>query len=131
MDSAPLLQVSVLVVEDHDDTREFVRFVLVDAGALVQSAATALEAERLLRVATPDVVVVDLDLPGEDGYWLLARVRALDVTSRVRMIAATAHVSEDERALALSAGFDAFLVKPFVPDQLVRMIARLAPREWR
>jgi len=131
MDATPLTQVSVLVVEDHDDTRQLTQFILLDAGALVQTAASAAEARTLLELSVPDVVLLDLDLPGEDGYALLASIRSRATPKRVAVIAATAHVSAADRARALSAGCDAFLAKPFAPQHLVNLIASLAPREWR
>jgi CheY-like chemotaxis protein len=131
MELTPLTQISVLVVDDHEDTRGFLAFVLLDAGALVQTASTADEAHHWLDIAAPDVVVVDLDLPGRDGYWLLDVIRGLPTSKAVRAIAATAHASPDERARALAAGFDAYLTKPFEPQHLVNVIAALVPRDRR
>lgn len=128
MNATPLLHVSVIVVEDHDDTRELEVFALLDAGALVEGVATVADAVRLMAVAVPDVVVVDLDLPGEDGYALLRSIRQLASQKRVGVIAATAHALDTDRSRALAAGFDAFLAKPFAPDLLVAVVTALAAR---
>ncbi len=131
MDATPLTQVSVLVVEDHEDTRHLLEFVLLDAGALVQTAASAGDALRLLQVTVPDVVLIDLGMTGRDGYWLLSAIQSLAAEKPVRTIAVTAHVLPRERDRALAAGFDAFLTKPFLPQQLVNVISTLVPRDWR
>ncbi|MBI2203746.1 MAG: response regulator [Candidatus Rokubacteria bacterium] len=125
MQTTPLDQVSILVVDDHDDTRALLQFVLLDAGALVQTVSSAERAHQALQIAVPDVVIVDLELTGRDGYWVLGAIRALNASKRVRVIAGTAHVSASERARALAAGFDGFLTKPFAPDELVTLIAAL------
>lgn len=132
MNAPSLINVSILVVEDHEDTRAFEVFVLLDAGALVQDVARAPDALRLARIAVPDVMIVDLDLPGADGYWLLGAIRGLPTRKHVAMIAATAHASEHERSRAIAAGFDAFIAKPFVPEVLVASVIGLAlPEEQR
>ena len=128
MNATPLLHVSVLVVEDHDDTRELEVFALLDAGALVEGVASVADALRLIAVAVPDVVVIDLDLPDEDGYTLLRNIRQLAAAKRVGTIAATAYAQERDRSRALTAGFDVFLTKPFAPDLLVATVTALAAR---
>ena len=128
MNATPLLHVSVLVVEDHDDTRELEIFALLDAGALVEGVASVADALRLIAVAVPDVVVIDLDLPDEDGYTLLRNIRQLAAAKRVGTIAATAYAQERDRSRALTAGFDVFLTKPFAPDLLVATVTALAAR---
>jgi DNA-binding response OmpR family regulator len=128
LNATPLLHVSVLVVEDHDDTRELEVFALLDAGALVEGVASVADALRLIAVAVPDVVVIDLDLPDEDGYTLLRNIRQLAAAKRVGTIAATAYAQERDRSRALTAGFDVFLTKPFAPDLLVATVTALAAR---
>lgn len=122
MDDAPLTHVSVLVVDDHEDTRTLLDFVLRDAGALVTVVNGAEQARAALRVSVPDVVVIDLQLAAHDGYWVLDVVRSLPAEKRVWLIAATARADAAERAL--SAGFDAYLTKPFPPHDLVTIIER-------
>jgi len=128
LNATPLLHVSVLVVEDHDDTRELEIFALLDAGALVEGVASVADALRLIAVAVPDVVVIDLDLPDEDGYTLLRNIWQLAAAKRVGTIAATAYAQERDRSRALTAGFDVFLTKPFAPDLLVATVTALAAR---
>lgn len=126
MDIRPLLGVAVLVVEDHPDTRDLLSMVLGQAGALVKTVATAYDALTAARILLPDVVTVDLTLDGaEDGYWLLARLRALPSPKPIVVLAFTAHASPEDRARAVAAGFDAYVRKPSDPNDLVDTIVRL------
>ncbi|MBI1735888.1 MAG: response regulator [Candidatus Rokubacteria bacterium] len=126
MDLRPLLGVAVLVVEDHPDTRELLTMVLGQAGALVTAVGTARDALASARILLPDVVTVDLSLTdGEDGYWLLERIRALPSPKPIIALAFTAHASDADRARALGAGFDAYVRKPSDPNELVERITRL------
>ena len=115
---------TILVVEDHDDARELIEGVLENAGARVLSAATTREAiERTIDVR-PDVLVADLGLPGEDGYALLARIRAIYPQSPgARADRLCAGRRDRERTLA--AGFQHHVVKPVDPEDLVQLIGAL------
>jgi PAS domain S-box-containing protein len=123
--SASLRSRKVLVVEDHDDARELVASVLGAAGAEVISAASTREALDYLTCTTPDVVLVDLGLPGEDGYELLRRIRAMEAFDggAVPAVALTAYARTSDRERALAAGFVHYVVKPVDPDELVNVIA--------
>ena len=123
-----LESVRVLVVEDHEDTRELVAAVLEDHGARVDTAASAGEAFDIFRAAAPDVVVADIGLPGEDGYAFIRRVRALssDAGGAVPALALTAYARAEDRNQALAAGFNAHLAKPVDRADLVGAIASLA-----
>jgi PAS domain S-box-containing protein len=120
-DSEVLLDNVVLVVEDHDDSRELTVRVLESAGARVLSAATAEEALDRVSNVRPDAVVADLGLPGQDGYALLARLRAL--YNNIPAIAVTGYAQTNDRDRAFAAGFQEYLVKPIDPYQLVRIVA--------
>jgi CheY-like chemotaxis protein len=111
----------VLVVEDHDDTRELTARVLEHAGARVLSASTAQEALDCVSNLRPDAIVADLGLPGEDGYALLDRLRT--IYRDVPAIAVTAYARTNDRDRALAAGFQEYVVKPIDPHRLVRIVA--------
>jgi CheY-like chemotaxis protein len=85
---------------------------------------------NLLGEWTPDVLVSDIEMPGEDGYSLIRKVRANESSSGTRMpaVALTAHARVDDRMRALSAGYDAHVAKPVEPAELVMVIASLARR---
>ena len=103
--------------------------VLGQAGGLVKAVATARAALTAAEILVPDVVTVDLSLAdGEDGYWLLERLRALRSGKPIVVLAFTAHASREDHARALAAGFDAYLRKPSDPNDLVETIARLITR---
>ncbi len=114
---------SLLVVEDHDDAREMVAGVLAEAGAHVVAASTTAEALSRAAAVRPDVLIADLGLPGEDGYVLLARLRALypDVSA----VALTAYARATDRERAVAAGFQRYVVKPVDPGYLVQIVASL------
>ncbi len=123
-----LVGLHVLVVDDDPDARELIRTVLEYAGALVTVVATARDGLRHLQRVAPDVLVTDIAMPHENGYWLIREVHALGAFTgqRVPTIAITAHAEAHGPERTLSAGFDAHLQKPVDPWELCRVIASLA-----
>lgn len=122
-----LNNVSILVVDDHPDNRSYVIAVLEQAGAQVDTAASAQEAMDYLQHALPTVVLTDIAMPEEDGYELLRRIQLFEHDRGVTIpaIALTAYAKEKDRIQALSAGFQGFLAKPIDPTELVHTIAEL------
>jgi CheY-like chemotaxis protein len=125
MDTSPLAQVSVLVVDDDRDMRTFVEFVLLDAGALVHTASRADEARQAVRVAVPDVAVIDLDLPRRGAYRLQETLHALAPPRRPHVVGTMAQAASDQRARALRAGFEAVVTVPCGRGELVSTVAAL------
>jgi CheY-like chemotaxis protein len=125
-----LAGVRVLVVEDHDDTREFVATALAHYGAEVTTATSAQTAMAAFEQARPQVVVSDIAMPGEHGYSLIQTVRALppERGGRVPALALTAYVRPEDRERVLASGFDQHLAKPVDPIDLASAVARLAER---
>src|SRR5262245_27589431 len=117
----------VLVVDDDQDTLTMLAETLSSHEADVQSASSAAEALEILQWYEPDVLVSDLAMPDEDGYALIAKVRALEMEGckPVHAVALTALVRVEDRTRALSAGFDMFVPKPIEPDELIPVIANL------
>ncbi|HUQ33700.1 MAG TPA: response regulator [Pyrinomonadaceae bacterium] len=119
----------VLVVEDEPDTRIFIETVLAKCGAEVRSCESAAEALEEFRQWRPDFIVSDIGLPGEDGYSLIKKVRAVDERAgQVPAIALTAYATPEDRVRVLSAGFQMHIAKPVEPEELVTVIANLAER---
>lgn len=120
--------VHVMLVEDNPDARNIVRRVLEHCGAVVTVAETARGALRRLRAMAgrPHVLVSDIALPGQDGYWLLRQVRALGRLTTLPAIAITAHRNEYDREETLAAGFQDYFQKPLDLVAFSRAIARLA-----
>lgn len=123
-----LAGVKVLVVDDEADARELAERILRDAHADVASAASAEEALRLLDSAPPDVLVSDIGMPDVDGFDLLAllRARANGQGGDLPALALTAFARPEDRQRALGSGFQAYLVKPLDPAELLATVARLA-----
>jgi PAS domain S-box-containing protein len=114
---------TVLVVEDHDDARELIVGVLEGAGARVVAAATAQEAVERANDVQPDVLVADLGLPDEDGYFVLTRVR--EMYPDIPALALTAHARTTDRERVLAAGFQQHVIKPVDPAQLLQFVVAL------
>jgi CheY-like chemotaxis protein len=122
--------VRVLVVDDEPDARGLIKRVLEECKAVVTTAASAQEALDLLRADRPDVLVSDIGMPGEDGYALIARVRALpgEQGGDTPAVALTAYARAEDRMRAMVAGFQHHVVKPVEPAELVTLVAMLAGR---
>ncbi|MDX2099499.1 MAG: response regulator [Leptolyngbyaceae cyanobacterium bins.59] len=118
----------VLVVEDDSDTRELLAFVLQQNGARVTAVASAAEAIVALHDECPDILVSDIGMPEEDGYSLIRRIRTFPSAHipDVPAIALTAYAREEERTLALNAGFNAHIAKPVDTLELISAIQELA-----
>jgi PAS domain S-box-containing protein len=115
---------TVLIVEDHDDARELIAAVLEAAGARVLSASSTAEALKEARDVRPDLLLADIGLPGEDGYMLLKKLRAIHGAD-LPAIALTAYARASDRERALAAGFQQHVLKPVDPAQLVMTIVSL------
>jgi CheY-like chemotaxis protein len=116
----------VLVIEDNRDSREMYCTALAMAGHDVLEADDATRGLELLKSARPDVALVDIGLPGLNGYDVARRVRADPESRRVLLIAVTGYGSRDDRERARLAGFDHHLVKPVSTDTLLEVLSRTA-----
>ena len=112
----------ILLVEDNDDAREMLRFALAREGHTVLEAASGHEGIELATSATPDIALIDLGLPGRDGYEVARTIRAA-LGRDITLIALTGYGSPDDRRRTEHAGFDAHLVKPLDPVRLSALLA--------
>jgi CheY-like chemotaxis protein len=112
----------VLVVEDHDDTREAMRCLLEVQGHRVEAVGDGAQAVEVALGSRPDVVVIDIGLPGLDGYEVARRLRATAEGKTMRLVALTGYDQPRDRERTHEAGFDAHLVKPVDPDALCRLL---------
>jgi signal transduction histidine kinase/DNA-binding response OmpR family regulator len=127
----PSLQgLRLLVVDDDRDGLELVTTILLGRGAEVRTAATAADGLAALQAWRPDILISDIEMPGEDGYTLIRRVRALDAgaLARVPAVALTAYGRVEDRLRTLSAGYSMHIPKPVDPAELVIVVASLAGR---
>jgi len=115
----------ILVVEDNDDGRETLAMMLRLNGHQVHEADSGPGGVASLETVHPDVAIVDIGLPGFDGYEVARRVRASPDTSGVRLVALTGYGQEDDRRNARAAGFDWFLVKPADMGAITEILAHV------
>lgn len=122
-----LADVRVLLVDDDADTLHVMSVMLADSGAKIETAGSVSQALEVLQWHRPDVIVSDLAMPGEDGYSLIAKIRSLENQDEGHLpaVALTSHVRIEDRARALSAGFNMFVPKPVEPAELINAIANL------
>lgn len=103
---------SVLVVEDNRQNLELVEFLLSDAGFRVRTAVDAKEARRALDREVPDVVLMDMQLPGTDGLSLVSELREREGLVGLPIVALTAHALRGDRERFLEGGCDGYISKP-------------------
>jgi CheY-like chemotaxis protein len=122
--------VRVLVVDDAPYVLQVVTEILEQAGATVTAVGSAVEALARLQSERPHVLLSDLAMPGEGGYWLIGRVRALhpDCGGATPAAALTAYGGPEHRASALRAGFQHHVEKPVGARELIGVVAVLALR---
>jgi PAS domain S-box-containing protein len=138
-DEVPSLEgVRILVVDDEEDARSLLKAVLGKSGAQVMTVSSGVEAMAILAdpqgAARPDVLILDINMPAEDGYRVLERVRVLEAergvapSARIPAIALTAMAHTEDRSKALAAGFRVHVVKPVETGELLVVIANLVER---
>jgi len=128
-EAAPSLRgVRVLVVDDEPDTLETIETVLTQCGADVRTAHSTASALDEVGRWRPDLVVSDIGMPGDDGYALIARLRALGPGNggNVPAIALTAYARVEDRLRVLAAGFQMHVPKPIEPAELVAVVGSVA-----
>lgn len=116
---------TILIVEDSDDARYFMRLALENSGYLIVEAENGARAIEVAQAERPDIILMDLSLPVMDGIMATEKIRASDGLSSVPVIAVTAHQETDFREGAKAAGFDAYVTKPIDIDFLSGLIKNL------
>ncbi len=114
----------ILIVEDHPTMREAMRLVLEGEGFAIEEAADGRTALETIRKAPPDLVFLDLNIPGTTGADVLSSLKADPATAGVRVIVVTA-TGEEGREAALRLGADEYFTKPFSPIALLRTVERV------
>jgi PAS domain S-box-containing protein len=123
----------ILVVDDEPSSRELLLTLLSHCGAEVEAGSCATEALTELARFKPDVLISDIEMPEQDGYVLVRKLRSLedDQGRRIPAVALTAHARTEDRMQALAAGFDTHVPKPVEPAELVTVVASLARRRFK
>jgi len=114
---------TVLLIEDNEDARHMLAAQLEAAGHRVLEAANGPTGVELAREVRPDLAIVDIGLPGMNGYQVAARLRRDPATRGLRLVALTGYGQEADRQLALNAGFDAHFAKPLKAEALADILA--------
>ena len=112
----------VLVVDDSDDIREMVKFVLDTRGYRVTLAENGQEAVKMAQAQCPDLILMDLSMPVLDGFGAVRGIRGMEEMCDVPIIAISAHNTKDHRAKAFDVGFNDFLTKPIDFVHLVDVV---------
>jgi CheY-like chemotaxis protein len=119
--------VRILLVEDDDDIRDLLRIALESRGGVLTAVDGTRAAIAALALQTPDIVISDITMPGEDGHALMRKVRSLPLArgGRIPAIALTALDSREARVASRDAGFHYHLTKPVDARKLVEIVADL------
>jgi len=128
MSSNRLSNLTIVVVEDHDDARTSLGLFLKYSGANVVLARNAFEGIEAVKNSRPNIVLSDISMPDRDGSGLLRDIRALGphAGGGVPVVAMTALITRADRGRMLDAGFQACLPKPFSVEELVETILSFA-----
>jgi len=118
---------NILLVEDNEVNRRLAGFLLRSHGYHVREATTALEAFEMLKHDRPDLIVMDIQLPGMDGLEITKKLKEQPATADIPVIAVTSYAMKGDREKALAAGCDDFDTKPVELERLLGKIRALAP----
>jgi signal transduction histidine kinase/ActR/RegA family two-component response regulator len=112
----------VLVVDDHEDSRTMLRLLLEQTGHEAVEAVDGIDGVQLALSRRPDVAIIDIGLPGINGYEVARRLRALPTSGALALIALTGYGQDEDRRRALQSGFDRHLVKPVDAERLTQAL---------
>jgi two-component system, cell cycle response regulator DivK len=117
----------VLVVDDNEDNRRILRDLLRSGGYEVVEATTGEDGIATAKAGTPDLILMDIQLPGIDGYEATRRIKADPTLRRIPLIVVTSYALSGDDAKALAAGADAYVAKPFSPRAMLAKIREYVP----
>ena len=117
----------VLVVDDTENVRELIRVNLELEGFEVHVACDGQEALDVVADVAPDLITMDVMMPGLDGLTAAARLKGSASTAAIPIVMVTARAQTTDRAAGRAVGVDAYVTKPFDPDELVRTVRELLP----
>ena len=122
---ADLTGIRVLAVDDDADSAEIVKRILSGRGADVRTASSVADATEILRTFTPDVILSDIGMPGQDGYDFIRQLRERPFFAGIPAVALTALARAEDRAGVLNAGFQSHVTKPFAAAEVVAVVRSL------
>ena len=121
------MSMRILVVEDQADNRRILRDLLSSVGYEILEAVTGDEGVTLATTQHPDLILMDIQLPGIDGYEATRRIKADPALRHIPIIAVTSYALSGDDARALAAGCDAYVAKPFSPRALLAKVREYLP----
>ena len=122
-----MVQRTVLVIDDHEDNRRILRDLLTSAGYEVVEATTGEDGVASAETRSPDLILMDIQLPGIDGYEATRRIKGNDALRRIPLIVVTSYALSGDDAKAFAAGADAYVAKPFSPRAMLAKIREYLP----
>lgn len=117
----------VLTIEDHEDNRRILRDLLTSKGYEVIEAVDGLDGVSAAEAFRPDLIIMDIQLPGIDGYEATRRIKANSETEKIPIIVVTSYALRGDDMKAFDAGCNAYMAKPFSPRQLISKIREYLP----
>jgi two-component system cell cycle response regulator DivK len=117
----------ILLIEDQEDNRRIVRDLLATAGYEILEAVTGEEGVVAAEANRPDLILMDIDLPGVNGYEATRRIKANPTLAKIPIIAVTSYALSGDDQKAFAAGCDAYVTKPFSPRALLAKIREYLP----
>jgi two-component system cell cycle response regulator DivK len=117
----------ILVIEDQEDNRRILRDLLTSAGYESIEVDAGEKATALAQTQHPDLILMDIQLPGIDGYEATRRIKADPALRRIPVIAVTSYALSGDEVIAIEAGCDGYVTKPFSPRALLAKIREYVP----
>lgn len=117
----------ILVIEDHEDNRRIVRDLLTSASYEMLEAVTGEDGLKMAETHRPNLILMDIQLPGLDGYEVTRRIKANPALRHIPIIAVTSYALSGDDVKAFEAGCDAYIAKPFDPMLLLAKIREYLP----
>jgi two-component system cell cycle response regulator DivK len=114
----------ILVIEDHEENRRLLRDLLTSFGYELTEAVTGEEGVSAAEAERPDLILMDIQLPGIDGYQTTRRIKANPSLHEIPVIAVTSYALSGDDVKAFAAGCDAYVTKPFDPAELLEKIRK-------
>lgn len=122
-----MMNKTILVIEDHEDNRRIMRDLLTSSGYEVIEAVTGEEGVTATETYRPDLILMDVQLPGLDGYEATRRIKANPNLQSIPIIVVTSYALSGDDVKAFEAGCDAYVTKPYSPRELLARIRKFLP----
>jgi len=129
-ESKLIQQLRVIIVDDVPDCRDVVELYLSQKNVLVEAVDSANDVFKIIESFQPDLIISDICMPRQDGYWLIEKLNQLNLNSEkyISSIALTAAAKVEEQEAIIAAGYDGYLAKPFMFEDLTNLIVDVMNR---